>query len=58
MKNLIILTLSLLVIGITVGCSTLGGAAIGGFTGSLWGDARTGAAVGATVGAIDDMFGY
>ncbi|MGZ8217036.1 hypothetical protein [Methylomagnum sp.] len=40
------------------GCATLGGAAIGTGIGALGGNARMGAAVGATTGAVIDIFGH
>ncbi len=38
-------------------CATVGGAAIGAGIGALAGDAETGMAVGATTGAVIDIFG-
>ena len=58
MKRLLLITLSITTIGVLAACSTIGGAVVGGMAGGLWGDARTGAAIGGTIGAIDDMFGY
>ena len=42
---------------LTVACATMGGALIGGGIGAIAGDSRMGAAVGATVGAMVDIFG-
>jgi len=42
---------------VLAGCATVGGAAVGGSIGYLYGDARMGAAVGATTGAVIDIFG-
>ena len=57
MKRFFLIAFSLALLAIPTACSTIGGAAVGGMAGSLWGDARTGAAIGGTIGAIDDMFG-
>ena len=40
-----------------VGCATVGGGLIGAGIGSIAGDARMGAAVGMTAGAVVDIFG-
>ena len=58
MKKFILITLSIATLGILAACSTVGGAVVGSIAGGLWGDSRTGAAIGGTIGAIDDMFGY
>jgi hypothetical protein len=42
---------------LTTACATLGGALVGGGIGAIAGDARMGAAVGATAGAVIDIFG-
>ena len=42
---------------LTLACATIGGALIGGGIGSLAGDSRMGVAVGATAGAMVDIFG-
>ena len=38
-------------------CATMGGAVVGGGIGAIAGDARTGAQIGATIGAIRDIWG-
>ena len=43
--------------GTVAGCATVGGAAIGTGIGALAGDPKTGMAVGATAGAVVDVFG-
>jgi len=42
---------------LTLACATIGGALIGGGIGAIAGDSRMGAAVGATAGAVIDIFG-
>jgi zinc transporter ZupT len=42
---------------VTLGCATLTGAVLGGAIGSMAGDQRMGTAVGATAGAMIDIFG-
>lgn len=39
------------------GCATVGGTIVGGTIGGIAGDARMGAAVGGTTGAVIDIFG-
>ena len=41
---------------LTLACATIGGALIGGGIGAIAGDSRMGAAVGATAGAVIDIF--
>jgi len=42
---------------VVAGCATVGGALVGGGIGYIAGDAKMGAAVGATTGAVIDIFG-
>ncbi len=42
---------------LVAGCATVGGALIGGGIGHIAGDAKMGATVGATTGAVIDIFG-
>lgn len=47
----------MLFVGSVAGCATVGGAAIGTGIGAMAGDPETGMAVGATAGAVVDIFG-
>ncbi len=40
------------------GCATIGGGVVGAGIGAIAGDAKMGAAVGATTGAVIDIFGH
>lgn len=42
---------------VLAGCATVGGGLIGAGIGAIAGDAKMGAAVGATTGAVIDIFG-
>jgi len=43
---------------VVTGCATIGGGLVGAGIGAIAGDARMGAAVGATTGAVIDIFGH
>jgi hypothetical protein len=49
--------LSIVCVGYLSACATIGGAAIGAGIGALAGDPEKGMAVGATTGAVIDVFG-
>ena len=57
MKNMLVNPLIGLTALVLVGCATVGGAVVGTGIGALAGDAEMGAAVGATAGAVVDIFG-
>ena len=57
MKNILVTPLVGMTVLILVGCATIGGAVVGTGIGALAGDAEMGAAVGATAGAVVDIFG-
>ena len=57
MKNILVNPLIGLTALVLVGCATVGGAVVGTGIGALAGDAEMGAAVGATAGAVVDIFG-
>lgn len=42
---------------VLAGCATIGGGLVGAGIGAIAGDAKMGAAVGATTGAVIDIFG-
>lgn len=46
-----------IVLTVITGCATIGGGLVGAGIGAIAGDARMGAAVGATTGAVIDIFG-
>lgn len=53
--KMFLVTAILLVI---TGCATVGGGLVGAGIGAIAGDAKMGAAVGATTGAVIDIFGH
>jgi zinc transporter ZupT len=54
-SKMFLATIILLVI---TGCATIGGGLVGAGIGAIAGDAKMGAAVGATTGAVIDIFGH
>lgn len=52
--KMFLVTIMLVVI---TGCATVGGGLVGAGIGAIAGDAKMGAAVGATTGAVIDIFG-
>lgn len=57
MKRQLTILMTVAVLFVAVGCATIGGTVVGAGIGAIAGDARTGAAVGMTAGAVYDIFG-
>ena len=57
MKKLSKMFLATIILLVITGCATIGGGLVGAGIGAIAGDAKMGAAVGATTGAVIDIFG-
>jgi hypothetical protein len=57
MKNTLRMYFVTIVLLVVSGCATIGGGLVGAGIGAVAGDAKMGAAVGATTGAVIDIFG-